>query len=54
MVMGTTTYLPPPPMDHFEIDVGPPSRDLEGPFEPKMRFLGGFVPELWRFLDSEG
>ena len=52
MVMGTTTYLLPPPIDHFEIDVVPPSRDLERPFEPKMRFLSGFVPELWRFLDS--
>ena len=34
MVLGTTAQLLLALMDHFEIDVGPPSRDLEGPFEP--------------------
>ena len=33
-VVGAAAYLLLALMDHFEIDVGPPSRDLERPFEP--------------------
>ena len=40
-------------LDHFGIDVVPPSRHLELPFEPSMRFLSGFVAELWPILDFE-
>ena len=33
-VVGAAAYLLLALMDHFEIDVGPPSSDLERPFEP--------------------
>ena len=33
-VMGAAAYLLLALMDYLEIDVGPPSSDLERPFEP--------------------